>query len=131
LEFKRILRPGGLVALIWNERKDSPFNRDYEAMLERFAPEYRDVRERDRAGEARLRAFFAPSVPTLTTFGNEQRLDEPGLVGRLMSSSYAPRVGDPRNQPMLNELASIFRAHARGGEIVIEYETLLWCGPLA
>ena len=45
-EFKRILKPRGAVALIWNQRKDTPLNRDYEVMLERFAPEYAQVRER-------------------------------------------------------------------------------------
>jgi SAM-dependent methyltransferase len=129
-EFARILR-GGNVALIWNQREDTPLNRDYEAMLERYAPDYRNVRERDRAAEPRIRAFFAPAVPALATFGNSQRLDASGLRGRLTSSSYAPTEESPLYEPMMKELDSIFRTYAENGTVVIEYETVLWYAPLS
>lgn len=131
VEFARILRPGGFVALVWNQRKDSPFNRDYEAMLHRFAPEYAQVNERDRAAEPKLRAFFAPSVPELARFDHEQLFDEQGLRGRLMSSSYAPRSADPLHAPMMQRLAEIFATHASGGHIAFRYETIVWYGHLA
>jgi SAM-dependent methyltransferase len=130
-EFVRILRRRGHVALVWNRRWETPFNRDYDALLDRFSPDYQDLREKDRAAEPKIRAFFAPSSPTCLSFENEQRLDAAGLAGRLTSSSYAPPVGSPLHKPMLNELVSIFRTHAQGGEVVIEYETVLWCGQLA
>jgi SAM-dependent methyltransferase len=130
-EFARILRPGGQVALVWNQRKDTPLNRDYEAMLERYAPDYGKVRERDRAAEPKIRAFFAPAHVDLVTFANEQRLDEAGFRGRLTSSSYAPTPPSPLYEPMMQELASIFGAHARDGVVVIEYDTVLWYGVLS
>jgi SAM-dependent methyltransferase len=130
-EFVRILRPGGVVALVWNQRKDTPFNRDYEAMLGRFAPDYANVRESDRAAEPKIRAFFAPTVPELASFDNAQTFDEDGLRGRLASSSYAPRPGDPLHEPILQELARIFRAHARDGRVTVAYDCIVWYGPLA
>ncbi len=130
-EFARILRPAGRVALVWNQRKDTPLNRDYEAMLERHAPDYRNVRERDRAAEPKIRAFFAPAHAQLETFANAQRFDEAGSRGRLSSSSYAPTPGSPLYGPILSELASIFRTHAHGGLVMVEYETVLWHGQLA
>ncbi len=129
-EFGRILRPGGIVALVWNQRKDTPLNRDYEAMLERYAPDYRNVRERDRAAEPKIRAFFAPALPSLATFPNEQRLDDSGLRGRLKSSSYAPTAESPHHEPMMKELAAIFGRYAEHGTVVIAYETVLWHGRL-
>jgi SAM-dependent methyltransferase len=129
-EFVRILRPMGQVALIWNQRADTPLNRDYEALLERFAFDYRNVRERDRAAEPKVLAFFAPGVPAFATFSYEQRFDEPGLRGRLMSSSYAPRPDDPLHAPMMSELGALFRAHARHGEVTVEYQTIVWYGLL-
>ncbi|MGD0676425.1 MAG: class I SAM-dependent methyltransferase [Polyangiaceae bacterium] len=128
-EFMRILKPGGYVALVWNQRSDTPFNRAYEAMLERFAPDYGLVREKDRAAESKIRAFFAPSLPRLLQFDNEQRLDEVGLRGRLMSSSYAPRQGDPLHVAIMSELATIFSAHEKGSLVAIGYETILWYAP--
>jgi SAM-dependent methyltransferase len=130
-EMARILRPAGFVALVWNQRKDTAMNRDYEEMLERFAPEYAQVRERDRAAEPGVRAFFAPSTPSRVCFDHAQRFDEAGLRGRLSSSSYAPREGHPSFQPMMKRLDEIFAAHARGGEVSFAYEALVWYGRLA
>lgn len=130
LEFVRILRPSGAVALVWNQRLASPLNDDYERMLDRFAPEYGPVRETNRAAEPKLRAFFAPTKPAFASFEHEQRFDEAGLLGRLMSSSFAPREGDPLHAPMMERLAEIFAAHARDGMVVLRYETVVWHGRL-
>jgi ubiquinone/menaquinone biosynthesis C-methylase UbiE len=129
-EFARILRPTGLVALVWNQRSDSPQNRDYLAMLERFAPEYALVRESERSSEAKMRAFFAPAAVEMKVFENAQRLDEAGFIGRLLSSSYAPQAGHPSHAPMLARAAEIFRAHAAGGLATIDYRTVVWHGRL-
>ncbi len=131
LEFARIQRPGGLVALIWNQRRETAFNRDYEAMLERFAPDYRLVRERDRAAESRVRAFFEPTPATFESFSNAQVLDQAGVEGRLASSSYAPRAGDPVHPEILRELRAIFARHEHDGQVRIDYDTVLWHGDLA
>jgi SAM-dependent methyltransferase len=129
-EFVRILEPGGQVALVWNQRKDTPLNLEYEAMLERFAPDYANVRERDRAAEPRLVNFFSPAAASRATFENEQRLDAAGLRGRLDSSSYAPRPSSPLYAPMMETLDAIFRAHEAGGIVTIAYETVVWYGGL-
>jgi SAM-dependent methyltransferase len=130
-ELSRILRPGGSVALVWNQRRESPFNTDYEQMLERFAPEYGGVRESNRAAEPKLRAFFDPVVPKNASFGHEQRFDEAGVRGRLTSSSYAPQPDHPLHAPMMARLQDIFAAHQRGGEVTFGYETIVWYGPLS
>ncbi|MGH7436617.1 MAG: class I SAM-dependent methyltransferase [Polyangiaceae bacterium] len=129
-ELVRILRPRGSVALIWNQRRENPFNTDYEQMLERFAPEYAGVRESNRAAEPKLRAFFDPVVPRFASFVHEQRFDEAGVRGRLTSSSYAPRPTDPSFVPMMARLREIFAAHRQGGEVTFGYETIVWYGPL-
>ncbi len=50
--------------------------------------------------------------------------------GRLMSSSYAPRAGDPSHEPMLRRLAEIFATHAREGLVTFSYQTVVWHGRL-
>jgi SAM-dependent methyltransferase len=130
-EFVRILRPGGLVALVWNQRRDSPLNRDYVEMLERLAPEYPLVWETQRSSEPKMRAFFAPAVACSARFDNEQTLDEAGFRGRLLSSSYAPPTGDSLHSAILIRADEIFRAHARDGLVTIEYDTVVWYGHLA
>jgi SAM-dependent methyltransferase len=130
-EFARILRPKGFVALIWNQRRDCPFNDDYEQMLAEFAPEYAEVHERNRASEPKLRSFFAPSVPEFERFDHQQLFDEEGLRGRLASSSYAPKTTDALHAPIMQRVSEIFARHARDGRVTFPYETIVWYGHLA
>jgi SAM-dependent methyltransferase len=125
-EFSRILKPEGWVVLVWNRRKDTALGRDYEAMLERFAPDYAHVRTRERSSEPNMRLFFGPSGARVARFDNEQRLDEAGLRGRLLSSSFAPPAGHPLHEPILRRLAEIYEAHAVGGRVAFAYDTVVW-----
>jgi len=126
-EFRRILRPPGWVALFWNSRRaDTPFLAAYEALLQRFAVDYREVNH-ERVGSAEIAAFLG-GPPLERSFPNEQALDWDGLRGRLLSSSYAPPAGHPDHAPMLVELRRAFDAHAEGGRVRMLYDTRLYLG---
>lgn len=129
-EFRRILRPGGAVALIWNNRRErsTPFLAAYEELLQRFGTDYAAVSHRQIDPE-RLAGFFgARAEPTI--FPHAQELDREGLRGRLLSSSYTPREGDPARAPMLRALDEIFDRHQQDGRVRIEYDTELYVGLL-
>jgi len=129
-EMTRILRAPGWVALVWNDRAASPFNDDYEAMLDQYAPDYANVRERDRAPGPKMRAFFAPAQFRSASFPSAQSFDEEGLRGRLRSSSYAPRPGHPMHDPIYARLAELFATHAKDGQVELTYETVVHWGRL-
>lgn len=128
-EFRRILRPGGRVALLWNTRKTcgSAFLKAYERLLNEYGTDYAAVRH-DRLDDGRLARFFAGGYERVA-FPNEQRLDFGGLRGRLLSSSYAPAPGQPRHDEMLAALRDVFERFQTGGWVVIEYETEVYIGP--
>ncbi len=130
-EFVRVLKPGGWVALIWNERRtlSTPFLKDYENLLLAYATDYAAVNHAN-VDAAAIQAFFAPGTATLRSFPNRQVFDFQGLLGRLMSASYAPEPGHPRHEPMLAELASIFQAHEQNGAVTFDYDTLVYYGRL-
>lgn len=130
-EFVRILRPGGQVALVWNERieEGSPFLVGYEALLREFAGDYLAVRH-NAIQEEDLAAWFGGGMKT-AAFENAQRFDYEGTEGRLMSSSYAPPPGDPRHAPMIASLRRLFDATAEEGTVEFRYETRVFYGPLA
>lgn len=130
-EFARILRPGGWVALLWNERQTegSDFLRDFDALLRRFAPDYAASNHRNTDARA-IAAFYAPAQVELHRFENLQVLDYPGLEGRLLSSSYVPEAGHANHRPMLAALRALFDAEAREGRVVLHYETRVWLGRL-
>jgi SAM-dependent methyltransferase len=131
-EFARILRQGGWVVLVWNERRldSTSFLRDYEQLLHTYATDYNRVRHENVDREA-IAAFFAPQPFQTRTFDNAQIFDYAGLEARLLSSSYTPGVNDPRREPMLRELRRIFELHEGDGRVSFEYDTRAHFGHLA
>src|SRR5690606_5551847 len=75
-ESRRILRPGGLVAVYWNFRRTSgsPFLEGYERLLREHAPEYAQVAGR-YPDEAAMARWFGAGLRGMATFPNTQRLD--------------------------------------------------------
>ena len=129
-EFRRILRPSRWVVLIWNERRVSgPFLEGYEALLNRWAREYKVVDHR-RIDPNFIGEFFARDSWKLETFDNEQIFDFKGIRGRLMSSSYTPPPGSDAFEPMMAELERLFREHHDNGRVRFLYDTLVYYGTI-
>jgi len=129
-EFVRILKPGGWLVLLWNERltESTKFLRDYEQLLLTYGTDYEDVRH-ERTTDA-MKEFFDPAPFQERAFEMRQEFDCAGVEGRLLSSSYAPGPDDPQHAPMLRELRRIFDASAVGGRVAFEYKTRLYFGRL-
>jgi hypothetical protein len=58
-------------------------------------------------------------------------LDWEGLKGRLLSSSYAPKEGQPNHEPMLAALKILFERCEKGGTVRMDYETEAYLGRLS
>src|ERR1700745_3190094 len=119
-EFGRILKPGGWLVLLWNERltDSTAFLRDYEQLLLTFGTDYEDVRH-ERTTDA-VNEFFDPAPYKEHVFPMRQEFDYAGLEGRLLSSSYAPGPEHPQHAPMLRELGRIFEECAVEGQVSFE-----------
>jgi len=130
-EFMRILRPGGMAAVFWNTRRleGSPFLGAYEQLLREFGTDYAQVDHRN-VDASTLRAFFGGSYQ-MRVFANAQIFDVDGLLGRLLSSSYAPGPAHPDHVRMLAALRQMFDAHQENGRVRMEYDTELFFAPLA
>jgi len=131
-EFARILRPGGLVALIWNERLTdaTPFHVEYEALLKRHATDYEQVNHAN-LDETALAAFFAPAAMTVLEFPNAQAFDLAGLQGRLLSSSYAPNAGQPGHEAMMDAVNELHARHQVEGRVAFLYKTKVYLGKMS
>jgi SAM-dependent methyltransferase len=129
-EFVRILRPGGWLVLMWNERltDSTKFLREYEQMLLTYGTDYEEVRH-ERTTDA-VNEFFDPFPFEERGFEMRQEFDYAGVEGRLLSSSYAPGPEHPQHAPMLIELRRIFDACAVEGHALFEYKTRLYFGRL-
>ena len=130
-EFRRILKTGGRVVIVWNERllDTTPFLREYDAMLRQFGTDYARVNESYPRNEQMLE-FFGKNEFTSHTLRNYQEFDSDGLSGRLRSSSYAPGPENPQFEPMMQQLRRIFEAHQVNGKVCMEYSTRVYTGAL-
>lgn len=130
LEFRRILRPGGWAALLWNARRKgtTPFLQDYETLLLELGTDYRKV-DHTRHDEFFFSEFFSRGYDR-TTFYHEQGLDLEALKGRVFSSSYTPPPGHPDREEMDTELERLFLRHQQDGMVHIEYDTEVYFGQL-
>jgi SAM-dependent methyltransferase len=124
-EFRRILGPGGWVALAWNERDErDPGTAAYGDMI-RLAPGAVTVEgARLRAGEALLLSAQFKSGEVIE-LGHAQELDEEGLLGRAFSTSFVPR--EPPLGPRIEQgLRDVFARFGRDGRVRLCYTTTLY-----
>ena len=127
-ECQRIGRVGAHCLLIWNERKvESDFEKAYEELLLRYATDYSTIDHRNIKADD-IDTFFAPNEVISTILFNEQIFDYEGVKGRLLSSSYAPNVGEANYGPMIANLCEIFDLHQQDGKVRFAYDCNLFLG---
>jgi SAM-dependent methyltransferase len=130
-EFVRILKPGGWLVLLWNERvtDSTAFLRDYEQLLLKYGTDYQEIRHERTTDE--INQFFDPAPYCERVFDMHQEFDYAGIEGRLLSSSYAPGPDHAQHGAMLKELGQIFDVHARNGRATFEYKTRVYFGKIS
>lgn len=130
-EFRRILKPGSPVVLIWNERlTTSDFEKAYDELIIRHGRDYVKVDHRN-IHQDDIAAFFKPNPLQLRVFANSQVFDLEGLQGRLLSSSYMPARGEEGYEAMLSDLRILFDKYQKGETITIHYDTKVFVGRLS
>ena len=124
-EFHRILRPGGRLALMWNNRDGrDPLTRGYIEAIRAVNGEDPIERRKFDPGVIHRDDWFAPA--TLATFENQQLLTREGLIGRATSASYVPREGR-RFEALSEKLAALFERHRDpAGHVTMKYVTKVY-----
>ncbi len=131
-EFQRILKPGGWVVILWNNRltDTTPFLRAYEDLLLSCGTDYAQIDHKNITDDV-LHEFFQHHGFKPKLFPNQQVFDFDGLRGRALSSSYVPPKGHSSHAAFMQALSEIFVAHNRDGQVMFEYETQVYYGRLA
>ena len=119
-EFLRIARPGGFIALLWNNRirTGSPFLDELEHLLHRFALE-------DIAWAERMEKRRWPGMNE-AVFPNTHRLDLDSFLARISSLSWMPCSGSPGHAEMTAALRDLFNRHQQGGFVEMPHECVLY-----
>jgi len=130
-EFRRILKPGGWCAVLYNNRPPAgdAFHEGYERLLHEFGIDYSAVKGQ-HMGRKQLAAFFAPSPMECATFPNEQSFGLEGLEGRVLSSSYMPQPGHPRFEAMREAIRRLFDQTRTGGRVTMKHDCVVCWGQM-
>lgn len=129
-EFARILKSDGWVVIVWNgyNPERTTLLKGYHEALLRYGTDYRDVHR--EIEDMQVDKFFAPGEYKIAHFEFQQSFDLEGFKGRTLSASYAPQLGEPNYEPMLNELREVFEANQTDGQVAFDYETEVYYGRL-
>ena len=122
-EFLRILKPNGVVVLLWNIRsvKSYGFMHEYLKIIGRYRESYTNESTDDI-----MPKFFDYKTVHKKVFNNPQLVDFDRLKGELASFSYLPNEGNANFQLMISELQDLFEKYNNNGNVVLEYETHLY-----
>jgi len=129
-EFKRILKPGGKVALIWNRRDKggSEFMLEYEHTIKHIHGGEVPNFAHDTITDSVFGEFFASHESYY--FHWAQHFDFDGLWGRAQSSSYSPPAGHPNHEPLKTALKELFDKYQRNSIVDFAYRTELIIGEM-
>ncbi len=129
-EFRRILKPQGMLALVWNRRDlADPFQQAYEAMLCEHAPDYNLVNHMNIEDE-KIYSLFSARHFRHKTFQYAQRFDCEAFLGRMQSSSYSPTKGSSELMALIQAAIALFEEYAIDGVLSFEYSSHLYLGQL-
>lgn len=125
-EFRRVLRPTGRVALMWNEvdTRDA-----LSAVYRRVVDDEAEEDTPRRRHSAQIEPFEGDTLfgrVERRTYAYDQIVSADGLVSRARSASYTPKAG-PRHDRMVAALRAAHAAHAGAdGLAALRYETVVW-----
>ena len=128
--FKRILKPGGYVCLLWNQRETTTgLMNDYNDIIKRLYNDYPTGSARGHNTNDVFKNFYNNNFEIKNCFWHET-LSFEELWGRSLSSSHAPVPGHPNYEPLKTALQGLFEKYNDNGAIQFEYRTEVIIGRL-
>lgn len=110
LEFNRILKPSGRLALAWNNRdKNDEFTSEYSRLV-RAASNNHPAESRIKLVKPLLESPYFVNICEYP-FVYKQKLDFAGLIGRMQSVSYISREGLVQQQ-LISDLQDLYNRHS-------------------
>lgn len=129
VECRRVLAPGGCVALMWNLRLASdPLHQALDQVFARFGGARREAMQEDRIED--LAPAFFPGPCSAHTWPLAHELDEAGLQALAFSRSFMPPRDTAEGRAAEQALSALFASAAESGRLSVRYTTHAWIGHL-
>lgn len=133
-ECRRILRPGGYAALIWNTREaEHPLTKEAAAICAAHCPGFTGFSGGEAFREENIALFFGGGFQK-KTFDHPIPMNREAFIGRYLSASYAPGPADAAYRPFIWALEGLFSAYAQAApgrdqaEILFPNRTCCYAG---
>lgn len=128
-ECRRVLRPDGKVALLWNSRRrDSEFTEATAEVFRRHISDFPGFSGDHRVTAEDFDAFFEPDGFEYREYPHDQMLTVDEFLGRNLSATYAPREDDPARGPFVADLRALFERYREDDVVRFPLTTRLFLG---
>lgn len=125
-ECRRILRPDGMVMLVYNTRdKGADCTKALAEVYRTYNPTFHDYS--NGISDEKCRAFFDGACDVYRA-DNRQIYDRQGYIDRALSSSYSLKEGDKDFAAYVKALGDIFDRYATDGHITVPTDTVAYIG---
>ena len=126
-EFKRILKPNGRVVIVWNKKAydKSVFMQGIHRIFIEDCIDFLSVKLENIEDKEILFSLFKENYD-FYSIDTKQIFNLDGLIGRMMSASYAPPEGHPKHQKFISEIKNLFQKEEKNGSVEFLYETVTY-----
>lgn len=129
-EFKRILKPQGKVALLWNFRlRDSEFIKEYENIIYGLhSNKVKPTHAQDNMTDELFKNFFTNYE--IANISNSQEFDFESLWGRTLSNNHMPNENESEYLQLYDSIKKLFDKYEQNGKILFQYRTQIVVGDI-
>lgn len=129
-EFKRILKPQGKVALLWNFRlRDSEFIKEYENIIYGLhSNKVKPTHAQDNMTDELFKKFFTSYE--IANISNSQEFDFESLWGRTLSNNHMPNENEAEYLQLYDGIKKLFDKYEQNGKILFQYRTQIVVGDI-
>lgn len=128
-ECKRILKPEGKVCLVWNSRQeDNDLAQETIQLFKKYCKNYSGFCGGVCSGKKYADEFFKGYI--YEEINAPTYFDLPMFIGRNLSMSYAPKIGEPEYKPFIEGLIDLFIKYNVDGILTIENNVVSYLGEI-
>lgn len=131
-ECKRILKPGGRTAIVFNERnyRECEISSARDKICQKYCGTFHSGhvgRRTSEEGDLFLRNKYFSKVEYFSTENNTV-LDEQAFIGDTLSRSYALNESDNNFSSFVKELKDVFLRYEQNGMVTVRYTAICYLG---